>query len=123
MKVLICGSRFKGLDFTEMLTLSQIICKRVDLLPQDTLVITGGAQGADWWAHNHAGHRGLARKVIRADWETHGKRAGIIRNLQMLDEKPELVIAFWDGKSPGTKHTITEARKRGITVEIIAPLS
>jgi hypothetical protein len=37
----------------------------------------------------------------------------------MLDEKPDLVIAYWNGKSNGTAHTISEARKRGIPVEVI----
>lgn len=61
---------------------------------------------------------GLLVKRFKPDWERFGKRAGIERNLQMLNEKPDRVIAFWDGVSPGTRHTITEARNRGIPVEI-----
>ena len=54
-----------------------------------------------------------------ADWDTYGKQAGFIRNIQMLDEKPDLVIAFQKNASRGTQHTINEARKRGIPVEVI----
>jgi hypothetical protein len=117
--VVVCGSRFQGAGFDTMLAVSLAISRRINELPQDAVVVTGGASGADWWAHNHAGHRGLARRVIRADWDRYGKRAGVIRNIQMLDERPDLVIAFWDGESRGTAHTIREARKRGIPVEVI----
>jgi hypothetical protein len=55
---------------------------------------------------------------IPADWKTHGRSAGPKRNLMMLDMKPDLVLAFWDGKSPGTKHLIENARKRGIPVRM-----
>jgi len=37
----------------------------------------------------------------------------------MLDWEPELVLAFWDGRSTGTEHTITEANRRGIPVEVL----
>lgn len=50
-------------------------------------------------------------------WESFGQRAGYLRNLAMLQLEPDLVIAFTNG-SPGTQHTIDEARRRGIPVEI-----
>jgi hypothetical protein len=37
----------------------------------------------------------------------------------MLNGSPDLVIAFWDGESRGTRHTIDEAKRRGIPVEIV----
>lgn len=43
----------------------------------------------------------------------------MIRNIEMLDQKPDLVLAFWDGASTGTGHTVAEAGKRGIPVEIV----
>lgn len=55
-----------------------------------------------------------------ADWRGQGARAGILRNLAMLEWEPELVLAFWDGRSTGTAHTIREARRRRIPVEVIA---
>jgi hypothetical protein len=55
---------------------------------------------------------GYEVKEYPADWRGKGKRAGIIRNLEMLDTKPDKVIAFWDGRSTGTGHTISEAKKR-----------
>jgi hypothetical protein len=87
-------------------------------LPLHSTVIHGGAHGADQCAGVAAEQLGYGVHVFRADWGQFGKRAGIVRNNLMLDTNPDLVIAFWDGQSRGTKHTIDEARKRGIEVEV-----
>jgi ABC-type sugar transport system substrate-binding protein len=50
--------------------------------------------------------------VFHADWDQFGKRAGYLRNEQMLNQHPTAVWAFWDGQSRGTLHTMREARKR-----------
>jgi hypothetical protein len=57
----------------------------------------------------------------RAGTEKHSKAAGPIRNNEMLDTCPDVVIAFWDGVSKGTKHAIGEASRRGLAVEVYAP--
>lgn len=49
-----------------------------------------------------------------ADWERYGKRAGPIRNRKMLDQGPDLVVAF--GGDKGTADCVREARRRGIAV-------
>jgi hypothetical protein len=54
-----------------------------------------------------------------ANWERYGRHAGLERNLEMLDTNPDLVIAFQRNRSRGTQHTIDQARKRGIAVEVI----
>lgn len=113
-RVVVCGSR----QFANPFVVSIAIIDRIRELPAGCVVITGGARGADAMAHDAAKLYGLPVSVMYADWDRHGKRAGIMRNLAMLDEKPDLVIAFWDGRSKGTAHTITEARKRGIPVEV-----
>jgi hypothetical protein len=111
MKVLVCGSR--GWDDADAVT------ARLLELPAEAYVIHGAASGADQLAAEAAAAIGIPQRAFPADWKTHGKRAGILRNIQMLDEQPELVIAFWDGKSRGTAHTITEAEARGIPVEVV----
>ena len=111
MKVLICGSR----GWTDQAA----IWDRLRNLPLDAEIITGGAIGVDTIAKIGADYFGLTSIVFPADWKTHGKAAGLIRNIEMLDQKPDLVIAFWDGKSTGTAHTITNAEKRTIPVEVI----
>lgn len=110
MKVLICGSRRYNARYR------WLIEERVAKLEPGTLVIVGGAPGVDTWAEEAAVERGLPVKVMRADWRL-GRQAGYVRNTAMLNEGPGLVIAYWDGLSRGTVHTVTEAIRRSIQVE------
>lgn len=54
-----------------------------------------------------------------ANWKDHGRSAGPIRNQAMLATEPELVIAFWDGKSRGTKDMLARARKAGVECVVL----
>ena len=55
-----------------------------------------------------------------ADWKTYGKKAGHIRNQQMLDQNPDLVVAFHPdtGITPGTRDMVTRANAKGTPVKI-----
>jgi hypothetical protein len=55
--------------------------------------------------------------VFPADWKTHGKAAGPIRNRQMA-KNAEALIALWDGNSRGTKNMIETATKLGLKVYV-----
>ncbi|HXH87246.1 MAG TPA: SLOG family protein [Gaiellaceae bacterium] len=116
MKVLVCGSR----RFADPFRVSLAIDARMRALPKRAAVIHGAAQGADRIAAEAAHRCGHTVKSFPADWKTYGKRAGFVRNREMLDQHPDLVIAFWDGQSRGTAHTINTAKARGIPVEVIA---
>lgn len=111
LKVLVTGSR----DWNQHVLLK----RRLAELPSGSSIIHGGARGADQSAAQAARSLGIPETAYPADWRGKGRAAGIVRNLAMLDTKPDLVLAFWDGRSTGTKHTIDEARKRGIPVEVI----
>lgn len=78
----------------------------------------GGAPGADQLAARAARKLGLEVEEYRADWGKYGRRAGMLRNLEMLNRNPDFVLAFWDGQSKGTAHTIREARRRGMHVAV-----
>lgn len=115
MKVLVCGSR----DWED----GQIVYSRLqrvaDEAPRGSVeVIHGAARGADYLAGVVAARLGLIVCEFPADWRGKGKRAGILRNLEMLEQQPDLVLAFQRNGSRGTQHTIDEARKRGIPVEV-----
>lgn len=111
MKVLICGGR--------KWTNESLIKDVIDSLPPKSTVISGGAPGADSIAENLALMRAdLKVEIIHAKWQLWGKSAGYKRNIEMLEEKPDIVYAFPDKDSVGTYHTIKEARKRGIKVVI-----
>ena len=82
-------------------------------------IISGGAPGADALGERFAKEHGLPLRVVPADWKTYGRSAGPRRNEQMARMAGTLV-AFWDGKSRGTKNMIEAARKHGLCVKVIA---
>jgi hypothetical protein len=83
-----------------------------------TLVISGGAIGADSLAERYAKENNIQTKIFLPDWEKHGKRAGFLRNTDIVNES-ELIIAFWDKSSKGTKDSIEKAKKLGKKTIII----
>lgn len=88
-------------------------------LPTFTM-IHGGAKGADHIADEYAVVNWLQLIEFPADWEKYGKKAGSIRNQQMLDEgKPDLVIAFPTPKSKGTWDMVRRAQKARIETIIV----
>lgn len=113
MRVLVCGSRG-----WESVWQVRMVYAELDKL-KPTEIISGGARGADRVAEVWAKTNSVPITVITPNWEKYGRRAGILRNNQMLDTKPDLVLAFWDGLSKGTKHTIDEALRRNMKVEVI----
>ena len=114
MKILVCGSRtWHGLDIIE-----DALRPYTGGQPNVT-IIHGGAPGADSIAGHVAYLMGYHIQVYRANWRQYGRAAGYMRNKQMLMEgKPDLVLAFWDGKSAGTKMMIELAKKAGVEVKI-----
>jgi hypothetical protein len=114
MKVLVCGDRYWNNRILFWVRLTQ--------LPEGTVIIHGNAAGADTLAADVAKRHGFEVIAFPADWKRYGRAAGPIRNRQMLDEKPDLVIAFHNNlsKSKGTKDCVEEAERRGIDIEIIS---
>ena len=110
-KVLICGGR----DFKDYDRLKKI-CD--NLLTPNDIIICGMAQGADLLGKKYADEHGLSIEKYPADWENLGKKAGFIRNIEMLNNCTH-VLAFWDSISKGTKHTIDTAKKRNIPLKIV----
>lgn len=79
------------------------------------IIFSGHANGVDKEGESWAKSFGLPIKIFPAEWEKYGKKAGYIRNKQMIDDADAL-IAIWDGKSKGTKITIDLATKKGIPI-------
>lgn len=76
-------------------------------------IIQGGARGADAIARDWAKRRGVPCETFAADWRTHGRAAGPIRNQRMLDEgKPDYVVAFEGGR--GTDDMLARAERAGV---------
>jgi hypothetical protein len=115
---LICGSRDLGEHTARV---HGLIASDLANLPDSSVVIAGGARGVDTMAADLATARGLHVAVVKPNWPRFGKAAGVRRNVAMLALKPIAVLAYWDGRSPGTKTTIDLARERGVWVEVRWP--
>ena len=76
------------------------------------MIISGGATGADKLADRYAREHNIPLEVYPADWKKLGKRAGPVRNTQIV-KRADVVIAFLSKKSKGTLDTIFKARKAG----------
>ena len=86
-------------------------------------IVSGHCRGVDILGEKYADKYGLKLSLFPADWKRYGKRAGFIRNSEMAefatgDNSNADLIAFWDGKSRGTKMMIDIAKKRGIRVHV-----
>lgn len=107
MKLAIIGSR----AIVE-LDLNNYINEKPDL------VISGGAKGIDTLAWKWAVNNNIDIIVHRPDYNKHGKWAALRRNDVIIDEA-DRIIAFWNGKSTGTKYVIDRAKKLNKPCEII----
>lgn len=114
IRILICGGR----DFNDYARCKTDVLRLAKGYSEVTF-ITGMARGADSLALKLYTEFECELDKYPADWDTFGKSAGFRRNQQMLDEgKPDVVLAYWDGKSRGTQHMIRISQERSINVHI-----
>jgi len=84
---------------------------------QPSEIVSGAARGIDRMGEEWAGEREIPVKQFPADWDTHPKSAGPIRNRQMA-KYADALVAIWDGKSRGTKNMIEEAKRKNLEIHI-----
>jgi hypothetical protein len=118
MHILICGGRTftdKQLFLQKMAEIEQ---KYGPFHPTATVIINGGARGADTLAAEYGYSHCFAVRTFHADWQKYGKAAGALRNQEMLDKgQPDIVIAFPGGS--GTADMIARAKKQNVLFEEI----
>ena len=113
-RVIIAGSRdFNDYDF---------LCHIMDRLlsnyaKEDIQIVYGMAKGADTCGECYAKEHGYNIRYFQADWDRYGAAAGPIRNEEMA-LNADALVAFWDGKSPGTKSMIQLAQKYNLQIRI-----
>jgi len=104
MKIAIIGSR----TFNDYDNLVRYIAENINVFRIE-LVVSGGAKGTDKLGELFALHNNIPMKIYKPDWRKYGKIAGPIRNKQIVKEV-DIVFAFWDCKSKGTKNAIGLAK-------------
>lgn len=114
MRVAIVGSR----DYPDL----EQVREYVRGLPPETIVVSGGAAGVDRTAELEAKEQGLNVTIFYARCDLHGKGAGFARN-KLIVANCDRVVAFWDGGSRGTKHTIGVAKEMGKPCDVYLPRS
>ena len=115
MKIIIAGGRlFSSYAILEK-NCNDIISSMNN---SDVEIVSGNARGADFYGEMYAKNNKYNLKKFPANWSLYGKSAGYKRNEQMA-KYSNMLIAFWDGKSKGTKHMIDLAKKHGLIVHVI----
>ena len=89
-----------------------------EYLPQTvTEIISGGAKGVDTSAREYALNHGIKLTEFLPEYEKYGRAAPLKRNIVII-ENADLVLAFWDGTSKGTKFVIDYCEKKKIPIRI-----
>ena len=109
MKVAVIGSR------------SLFVRDLSKYLPEGTTeLVSGGARGVDTSAREYARANGLPIKEFLPDYAAFGPSAPLKRNITII-EYADVVLAFWDGKSRGTKFVIDNCKKMGKACRVFIP--
>ena len=107
MKIAIIGSR--NLTVTDF----------SDYIPHEACeIVSGGSRAIDSCARIYAETYGMKLTEFLPEYNKFGRSAPLKRNLQIIDYADE-VIAFWDGKSCGTKYAIDTCKKLGKKIHVI----
>ena len=115
LKVIVAGTR----SFKDYALLKEKLDLYLSHYPSESLeIVSGKAKGADSLGEQYATENEISIAEFPADWDSYGKRAGYLRNEQMA-EYADCLVAFWNGKSVGTRHMIDLARKHGLKVRIV----
>lgn len=88
----------------------------VPFIPE--VIVSGGAKGADTFAREYAIRNNIRLLEFIPDYKKFGRIAPIIRNRQIV-ENCDFLLAFWNGKSPGTRHALDYAKRKGKPVSIV----
>jgi hypothetical protein len=115
MRVIIAGGR----DFNDYEILERecnTILNRP--IPNEITIVSGNAIGADKLGKKYALEKKYSLEIFPADWKAYGKAAGPIRNKEMANHA-DMLIAFWDTKSKGTKNMIDQAKLNNLEIYVI----
>lgn len=119
MKIIIAGSR----EFTNykmlVTAINKVIIKQLSYgMSNDIIIISGNAKGADKLGEKFANENNYEISLHPANWDTYGKGAGYIRN-SIMGKEGDVLVAFWDMESKGTRHMINLANEYNKKVYVV----
>jgi len=121
-KILVAGSRSVKSEEWVHRMLDKLLINVVNATPTPQIVvIQGTARGPDRFARSWAIKNGHRYEDHPADWDNLGRRAGYARNEQMVKQRPDAAVFFWDGESNGTLHAINLVKETGIPHRVLYP--
>jgi hypothetical protein len=100
----IIGSR----SFTDYKLFCNKLQNIITIAGAPALIASGGARGADQLAARYAFENRITLQEYKPEWEKYGTAAGLQRNTLII-ENSDVVVAFWDYGSKGTKDSIAKA--------------
>lgn len=112
-RVIVAGGR----DFNNYAGLAATLDYLLKNINDEIQIVCGMARGADRLGEKYAKEHGYKVIYCPADWDIDGRSAGFKRNIRMA-ECADALVAFWDGKSTGTKHMIETAQNKGLDVRV-----
>jgi hypothetical protein len=110
MRTIVAGCRY-GVDYADVVD----AIEKCGWTP--SVIISGGASGADAHGEHYAVSHGIPFEVYLANWKKYGLAAGPIRNTEMANVADAL-IAIWDNVSGGTANMISSAKKHGLKIHV-----
>lgn len=115
LRTIVAGSR----DFNNFELMERLLDMYFQRYSIDQIeIVSGGARGTDRLGERYANSRGIALKVMPADWNRFGKSAGYRRN-ELMAQYATHCIVFWDGESRGTQHMINLANQYKLALRIV----
>lgn len=112
-RVIVAGGR----DFNNYTGLAASLDYLLKNINDEIQIVCGMARGADRLGEQYAKERGYKVIYMPADWDIDGRSAGFKRNIKMA-EYADALVAFWDGKSSGTRHMIETAKSKGLDIRV-----
>jgi predicted Rossmann fold nucleotide-binding protein DprA/Smf involved in DNA uptake len=123
MKVAVIGSRTLSAESHYQQLSQELDALAIAEAQAITLIISGGAAGVDTLAERYARERGIPTLVFLPDYQAHGRWSAPLRRNQLIVNEAEICLVLWDGRSKGTAHSVGLARKRGLRLIMVVPLS
>lgn len=116
VRIIVAGGR----DFYDHALLSQTLDEIIeeDYAGLDVIIVSGAAPGADREGESYAKRKGYPIESYPAEWTRLGKGAGHVRN-EIMAQNADVLVAFWNDRSPGTANMIEFAEQYGLKTYII----